>query len=242
MSHVEASVLFFCEASHHKAPQLRWKKTTGGVHGITRCKAGAGLPRWKALSLNAAPAWISHCVCTLGIHNEPAQTSYCITTAAELTALRLTRQRARPRAPPRGSAESRPRAAPRGRGARGGGFPRPPSDSPRAPMSSIAQLARLQVRLSHLLHVFHPARMAWSIEKMAVRSQTPEHHHRQLASSARACPSWRGPPRAGRAAHRWPTVRIMPVDHREADDHWSYGELLEGAEERLTSVVQTAGG
>ena len=73
MSHVEASVLFFCEASHHKAPQLRWKKTTGGVHGITRCKAGAGLPRWKALSLNAAPAWISHCVCTLGIHNESKQ-------------------------------------------------------------------------------------------------------------------------------------------------------------------------
>ena len=73
MSHVEASVLFFCEASHHKAPQLRWKKTTGGVHGITRCKAGAGLPRWKALSLNAAPAWVSHCVCTLGIHNESKQ-------------------------------------------------------------------------------------------------------------------------------------------------------------------------
>ena len=37
-------------------------------------------------------------------------------------------------------------------------------------------------------------------------------------------------------------MRIRPVDHREADDHWSYGELLEGAEERPTSVVQVAGG
>ena len=37
-------------------------------------------------------------------------------------------------------------------------------------------------------------------------------------------------------------MRIRHVDHREADDDWSYGELLEGAEERLTSVVQTAGG
>ena len=30
-------------------------------------------------------------------------------------------------------------------------------------------------------------------------------------------------------------VRIMPVDHREADDYWSYGELLEGAGGRTTS-------
>ena len=37
-------------------------------------------------------------------------------------------------------------------------------------------------------------------------------------------------------------MRIRHVDHREADDHWSYGELLEGAEERPTSVVQVAGG
>ena len=37
-------------------------------------------------------------------------------------------------------------------------------------------------------------------------------------------------------------MRIRPVDHREADDHWAYGELLEGAEGRPTSVVQAAGG
>ena len=37
-------------------------------------------------------------------------------------------------------------------------------------------------------------------------------------------------------------MRIKPVDHREADDHWAYGELLEGAEGRPTSVVQVAGG
>ena len=37
-------------------------------------------------------------------------------------------------------------------------------------------------------------------------------------------------------------MRIKHVDHREADDHWAYGELLEGAEGRPTSVVQVAGG
>ena len=37
-------------------------------------------------------------------------------------------------------------------------------------------------------------------------------------------------------------MRIRPMDHREADDHWAYGELLEGAEGRPTSVVQVAGG
>ena len=37
-------------------------------------------------------------------------------------------------------------------------------------------------------------------------------------------------------------MRIRQVEHSEADDQWSYGELLEGAEGRPTSVVQAAGG
>ena len=37
-------------------------------------------------------------------------------------------------------------------------------------------------------------------------------------------------------------MRIRPVDHRKTDDYWSYGELLEGAGGRTTSVMQAVEG